>query len=118
VLNKVDCLDEVGRRRLGNRFPDAPQVSAATGEGLEELKALLADRFGDRWERVRLLIPYDQGGRLSELYSLGTPIEEREDTAGGVLVIARLPRRDLPRFAPFLMAEARAPIAPKQREIV
>ena len=55
---------------------------------------------------MRLLVPYEDGGRLSELYALGTPIEEREDTPEGVLVVARLPRRDLPRFAPFLVAEA------------
>src|SRR5579862_7031208 len=41
VLNKIDRLDEIGRRRLANRFPDAPQVSAQTGEGLEEVKALV-----------------------------------------------------------------------------
>ena len=108
VLNKIDRVDPLGRRRLANRFPDAPQVSALTGEGLEELKAELARRFDDRWERVRLLVPYADGGRLSELYALGTPIEEREDTPDGVLVIARLPRRDLPRFAPFLIAESRS----------
>src|SRR5881398_2264405 len=28
VLNKIDLDDEVGRRRLANRFPGAPQVSA------------------------------------------------------------------------------------------
>src|SRR5262249_21596463 len=28
VLNKIDRVDEIGRRRLANRFPDAPQVSA------------------------------------------------------------------------------------------
>ena len=27
-------VDEVGRRRLANRFPDAPQISAETGEGV------------------------------------------------------------------------------------
>jgi GTPase len=106
VLNKIDRVDEVGRRRLANRFPDAPQVSAVTGEGLEGLMALVADRFGGRLETVRLLVPYDQGARLSELYALGTPIEQREDTADGVLVVARLPRRDLARFAPYLVAEA------------
>jgi GTP-binding protein HflX len=106
VLNKVDRLDPLARRRLGNRFPDALQVSARTGEGLDELKAELARRFGDRWERVRLLIPYGEGARLSELYALGTPVEERVDTEHGVSVLARLPRRDLPRFAPFLVAEA------------
>jgi GTPase len=105
VLNKIDRVDPLGRRRLANRFPGAPQVSALTGEGLDELKADLAQRFDDRWERVRLLVPYDEGARLSELYALGTPIEERQDTESGVLVIARLPRRDLPRFAPFLIAD-------------
>ena len=48
------------------------------------------------------------GGRLAELYALGTPIEEREDTPDGVLVVARLPRRELPRFASFLIAESRS----------
>jgi GTP-binding protein HflX len=108
VLNKIDRLDPLGRRRLANRYPQALQVSALTGEGLEELKAELARRFGDRWERVRLLVPYEEGARLSELYALGTPIEDREDTSDGVLIVARLPRRDLPRFAPFLVAEAAA----------
>ena len=83
-------------------------MSALTGEGLEQLKAELARRFEDRWERVRLLVPYADGGRLAELYALGTPVEEREDTPDGVLVIARLPRRELQRFAPFLVAESRS----------
>jgi GTP-binding protein HflX len=107
VLNKIDLLDEVGRRRLGNRFPGAPQVSAATGEGLEQLRARVAEHFGARWERVRLLVPYEDGARLSELYALGAPVEQREDTPDGVLVVARLPRRDRHRFAPYLVAEAR-----------
>jgi len=106
VLNKIDRVDPLGRRRLGNRFPGAPQVSAVTREGLDDLRAELAHRFDDRWERVRMLLPYEEGGKLSELYALGTPIEEREDTPEGVALIARLPRRDLPRFAPFLVAES------------
>jgi GTPase len=109
VLNKIDQVDPLGRRRLSNRFPTAPQVSALTGEGMAELQAELARRFDDRWERVRLLVPYESGGRLSELYALGTPIEQREDTPEGVLVIARLPRRDLPRFASFFVADPAEP---------
>jgi GTP-binding protein HflX len=108
VLNKVDLLDPFARRRLRNRFPQAAQVSARTGEGLDELKAELAERFAGRLRRVRLLLPYDEGARLSELYALGTPVEAREDTPEGVVVVARLPRRDLPRFARFLLADADA----------
>ena len=111
VVNKIDAVDTLGRRRLANRYPDAPQISALTGEGLEELRARIAERFGDRFERVRLLLPYEEGRRLNELYALGAPIDEREDTPEGVLVVARLPRRELRRYAPYLVAEA----APERR---
>ncbi len=106
VLNKIDRVDQVGRRRLENRFPGALQISAATGEGLDELKGRIAERFASRFEAVRLLLPYDEGGRLSELYALGAPIDEREDTPDGVLVVARLPRHELRRFAPYVVADA------------
>jgi GTP-binding protein HflX len=111
VLNKIDAVDALTRRRLSNRFPDALQVSARTREGLDELRARIAARFADRYEPVRLLIPYEHGGKLNELYALGAPIDEREDLAEGVLVVARLPRRELTRFAPFLVADAEAPAA-------
>src|SRR6185312_13749215 len=91
------------RRRLSNRYPDATQVSALTGEGLEELRARIADRFAERFEPVRLLLPYEDGAKLNELYALGAPIEQREDTSDGVLVVARLPRREILRFASYLV---------------
>jgi GTP-binding protein HflX len=105
VLNKIDRVDSFGRRRLENRFPDAPQVSAVTGDGLEELKARIAERFASRFESVRLLLPYEDGRKLSELYATGAPIESREDTPDGVLVIARLPHHELRRYAPYLIAD-------------
>ena len=106
VLNKVDAVDALRRRRLGNRFPDAAQVSALTGEGLDQLRARIAERFADRYEHVRLFVPHADAGKLSELYALGAPIDEREDSEEGVLVKARLPRREVRRFAPYLVAEA------------
>jgi GTP-binding protein HflX len=108
VINKVDAVDLLRRRRLANRFPQALQVSALTGAGLEDLRARVAGRFADRFEAVRLLLPYEHGDKLAELYALGAPIEERADTGEGVLVRARLPRRELRRFAPYLVAEARS----------
>jgi GTPase len=108
VINKIDAVDSLRRRRLANRFPDALQVSALTGAGLDELRARIAGRFGDRFEPVRLLLPYEEGGKLAELYALGAPIEERTDGPEGVLVRARLPRRELRRFAAYLVAEARS----------
>ena len=84
------------------------QVSALTGEGLAELRARVAERFADRYEPVQLLLPYDEGGKLAELYALGAPIEAREDQEDGVLVRARLPQREVRRFASYLVAEARS----------
>jgi GTPase len=106
VLNKIDLVDPLRRRRLGNRFPDALQISAAGGEGLEDLRARVAGRFADRFRPVKLLVPHGSGRVLTELYDLGAPIEERVDRPDGVLVHARLPERDLVRFAPYLIAEA------------
>jgi GTP-binding protein HflX len=103
VLNKVDAADASRRRALANRYPEALQVSALTGAGMEELRARIADRFAERFEPVRLLLPYQEGGKLNELYALGAPIEEREDTSEGVLVVARLPRREIRRFARYLV---------------
>ena len=104
VLNKVDAAGEETRRALGNRYPEAVQVSALTGEGMDALRARIADRFSGLFEPVRLLLPYRDGGKLNELYALGAPIEEREDTNEGVLVVARLPRREISRFARYLVS--------------
>ena len=51
VLNKIDLLDDELRRYLSGAFPEAPQVSARTGEGLEGLRDLLEEKvraLGDR----------------------------------------------------------------------
>jgi GTPase len=112
VLNKIDAVDELGRQRLRNAFPSGILVSAVTGEGLDELRARIADHFAERFEPVRLLVPYGEGEKLSQLYALGAPIEERRDLPEGVLVVARLPRAEIRRFAPYLVAEAGSEAAP------
>jgi GTPase len=108
VLNKIDEVDPLRRRRLANRFPGAIQISARGGEGLDALRARVAQRFGERLRSVRLLVPYDQGRVLAELYELGAPIEERLDTQDGVVVVAQLPHREVTRFAPYLVSEPAA----------
>jgi GTP-binding protein HflX len=98
VLNKIDLVDPGTRRRLANRRPDAVQISAQTGEGLDDLQRRVAEFFADRYIDVRLLVPHDNGAALSALYESGAPITSREDVSDGVLVTARLPRRLVSRF--------------------
>jgi GTP-binding protein HflX len=106
VLNKIDVVDALQRRRLANRFPGSAQVSALSGEGLDELRTRIAERFAHRFELVELLLPYSEGSKLAELYALGPPIESRTDREDGVLIRARLPERDVRRFARFLVSAA------------
>jgi GTPase len=111
VFNKVDRLSPEEQVAVSNRYPEALLVSAQTGAGLAELQSHIADLFADRFDEVRLLVPYSEGAALSALYGLGAPIEDREDVDDGVLIRAKLPRRDARRFAAYLVSGAEEEIA-------
>jgi GTP-binding protein HflX len=105
VLNKVDLLDDEGRDGLAAfaRRRDAVMVSAETGEGLEELADAIARHFRTALRRVELLLPYGEGARLAELHALAGDLQ-REDTAEGVRVVARLPVAVAERYERFSTA--------------
>jgi len=100
VLNKADLIDDGRRRELGFRHPDALLLSAETGEGLEALAESIEREFRRGLRPVELLLPYREGGRLAELHDLAADLE-REDTADGVHVTARLPATAAARFERF-----------------
>ena len=100
ALNKVDLLTPERRRELTFRFPEGVQVSAETGEGLKELRHAVEARFLATLRPMELLVPYEEGGRLSELHDLAGEIE-REDTPEGVKVRARVPAFAAARFERF-----------------
>jgi GTP-binding protein HflX len=100
VLNKVDLLDEEAKRDLHLLHPEAVQVSATTGEGLEDLSEAIEARFLATLRTMNLLVPYEDGGSLSELHELAGDVE-RSDTADGVRVKAQVPAGVAPRFERF-----------------
>ena len=106
VLNKIDALDPLARRRVVGALPDALQVSALTGEGLDDLQARIAEQFQDRFEPVRLLLPYDEGAKLAELYELGAPGRRARGHRGGRARPGAAPAPRDPPFAEFLVADA------------
>jgi GTP-binding protein HflX len=97
VLNKADMLDDGRRHELAFRHADASLVSAITGEGLEALQQRIADEFERRMCDVELLVPFSEGGTLSELHDVAGDLE-RTDTPDGVRVQARLPEVVAERF--------------------
>jgi GTP-binding protein HflX len=101
VLNKADALDADRRLDAGLRHPDAVLVSALTGEGIAELGERIQQEFERSLADVELLLPYSEGARLAELHDLAGDQLERDDTAEGVRVRARLPRTIAERFARY-----------------
>jgi GTP-binding protein HflX len=100
ALNKVDLLSEDERRALGFRHPRAIQVSAVSGLGLDDLAEAIEGRFLATLRPMELLVPYGEGGRLSELHDVAGSMD-REDTAEGVRVKARVPAGVASRFERF-----------------
>src|SRR6266516_1187866 len=100
ALNKVDTLDDERRRELTFRHRGAIQISAATREGLDDPGAAIEARFLSSLRRMDLLVPYGEGGSLSELHEVAGDME-RSDTAAGVRVRARVPAGLAQRFERF-----------------
>jgi GTPase len=100
ALNKVDLVDDERRRALSFRFPRAVQISGETGAGLDDLRAAIEARFLATLLPMELLLPYGEGGTLSELHDLAGELE-RTDTAEGVHIRARVPAAAAPRFERF-----------------
>ncbi|MFL5849512.1 MAG: GTPase HflX [Solirubrobacteraceae bacterium] len=90
VLNKADLIGAERREELRFRHPDGVVVSAKTGEGLEAVRERVAAAFAPMLRAVELLVPYREAGLLPELHAAAGDLE-REETAEGVHVRARLP---------------------------
>ncbi len=102
VFNKADRAPDVAAE-LAARYPGGLVISAATGQGIEDLLDAIAHRLRAGGQVVDLSIPYSRGDVLAALHREGevlSTIDGEESTA----VRARLPRAALALFAPFVVA--------------
>ena len=105
VLNKVDRLDADERTALRFRHPGAVEVSALTGEGLDDLRARLIAETRSRLTAIEVLVPYSQGALVSNIYSIGRDVVQ-EPGPDGTLVRALVPPADAARIAAALAGAA------------
>ena len=103
ALNKVDLLGNAERARVQRRFPDAVEISAATGEGVEALLAEVERHLEARVIEVEALLPYAEGTLLNRLHDDGRVVRS-EHEAGGVRVLVRARTADLGVLERFLVA--------------
>jgi GTP-binding protein HflX len=68
VFNKIDLADDAQRMALRGMEPNSIGVSARTGEGMEELRALIAKQIPEPNVRINVVIPYSRGELVSRLH--------------------------------------------------
>ncbi|MBB3116554.1 GTPase HflX [Corynebacterium bovis DSM 20582 = CIP 54.80] len=93
VVNKIDVADPLVLAELRSALADRAEVvfvSAATGEGVDELETRLEMHLNALDTTVELLVPYDRGDVVSRLHTRGTVVRE-EYTDDGTVVEVRLP---------------------------
>ncbi len=86
VWNKIDCLGAAQRDEVANaarrQLHTPVLVSAVTGEGIDGLLALLAERLGRKDETFELVVPAQEGRLLAWLHE-NTEIVERTTNDDG-----------------------------------
>ncbi len=106
VFNKADRSDAAAK--LAETHPGAVAISAATGEGVDELLLRIGDRLRSLVPAVELYVPYARGDVLAGLHRSGDVLRETPDD-GGVSVSVRLDAADVGRFDEFLVEPASGP---------
>ncbi len=102
VLNKIDLVNKTDRLRLSKVYPDAVQVSAEEGSGLDALREAIDETMRKGMVRLRLLIPYTRGELIQRLYSLGLILSENH-TAEGTDIIVDLPEESTGEYSSFIV---------------
>lgn len=103
VLNKIDLVSDaveltILERRLGARL----RVSAASGEGLEELRNLVRERASSVLRTVNLRVPAADGKTLAFLSRVGRILSSRYDEQDICHISATVPPGSLSELEPFL----------------
>ena len=92
VFNKIDRIDAATRERLAALEPEASLVSAATGEGLDNLLRRIESLLPVPGVHVSALLPYDAGSLLSRVREYGN-VDSVDYRADGIWIEADVDRR-------------------------
>jgi GTP-binding protein HflX len=82
VVNKADVADPLVIDRLRRREKHLVVVSARTGEGMDELRTLIARELPRPSVPVDVLLPYDRGDLVSRVHDEGDRVQQEHVEAG------------------------------------
>ncbi|MFW2513560.1 GTPase HflX [Demequina sp. SO4-13] len=86
VLNKADIADPETLLRLRARPEITIEVSALTGDGMAELRDLIAAELPRPEVRIDIVVPYTRGELIHEAHLHGEVIEESHEPEGTRLI--------------------------------
>nr|WP_245993397.1 GTPase HflX [Xylanimonas allomyrinae] len=89
VLNKADVADPTVVGRIQRREPRTVVVSAHTGEGIAELRALIAGELPRPDVAIDVVVPYSRGDLVHRVHQSGE-IDHEEHLAAGTLLRGRV----------------------------
>ena len=98
VLNKVDMFKENAEgKSLANKYPDALQISAATGEGIDELRDGIKASMKKEFVEAELKVSSKAGKLISRIEKLAKVLDRKVE---GEMMVYRvmIRRRDLGRL--------------------
>jgi GTP-binding protein HflX len=91
VINKADAADPYVIDRIKLHETNAIAVSALTGQGIDELVALIEAQLPHPQIDIKATVPYDRGDLLARAYREGNVLS-RTDTEAGTVIIAKVPQ--------------------------
>ena len=90
VINKADAADPFVIDRIKLHEKNSMAISALTGQGIDELVALIEAQLPHPQLDIKATIPYDRGDLLARAYREGNVLS-RTDTEAGTVIIAKVP---------------------------
>jgi len=99
VFNKAD-IDPATAQRLVERDPGSVAVSSTTGEGIDDLLAVVARRLRRQTIVAELAVPYDRGDVLAMAHREGEVMESTE-SEDGWRILVRVDEGSAGRLADF-----------------
>ncbi|MCX5393638.1 GTPase HflX [Streptomyces sp. NPDC006482] len=103
VVNKADAADPLVLQRLLRTERHSIAVSARSGQGIEQLLALIDAELPRPEVELEALVPYTQGGLVSRVHAEGE-VESEEHTPEGTLLKARVHEELAAMLAPYVPA--------------
>lgn len=102
VINKADLADPLVLQRMLRNEKHAIAVSARTGQGIDELLALLDEELPRPQVEIDVLVPYTQGALIARAHADGEVLSE-EHTGEGTLLKARVHAELAAEFESFTL---------------